>query len=233
MFNGFDYSKFFTGTPLEQLDTLQHAAEHIQQTDETEKRFMKHTIIMKSSYNMCNNDDRITKSEVNDVHFFTGVRSIIYKTTTGESPDATQMNRHVLKLVNEALISEEVVAINTLQLNNTKQIDMLASQYMEKLKHLPYQNTKVKLMEQLLKRVIDSVKKVNKVKAVSFTERLNAIIDKYNDRSDDIILADEIVSEVASQLADLFEDIKKESKLPDGIPDIEVKSFLRHFEVSC
>lgn len=225
MFNGFDYSKFFTGSPLEQLDTIQQAAELIQQTDEIEKRFMKHTIIMKSAYNMCNNDERVTKIEVNDVHFFTGVRSIIYKTTTGDSPDATQMNRHVLKLVNEALISEEVVAINTMRLDNAEQIDMLASQYMEKLKRLPYQNTKVKLMEQLLKRVIDSVKKVNKVKAVSFTERLNAIIDKYNDRSDDIVLADEIVTEVAKQLADLFEEIKKDSSLPDGIPNIEVKAF--------
>lgn len=225
MFTGFDYSKFFTGTPLEQLDTLQMSAEHMQQTDETEKRFMKHTIIMKSAYNMCNNDERITKEEVNDVHFFSGVRSIIYKTTTGESPDATQMNRHVLKLVNEALISEEVVAINTMRLDNNEQIDMLATQYMEKLKRLPYKNTKVKLMEQLLKRVIDSVKKVNKVKAVSFTERLNGIIDQYNDRSDDIVLADEIVTEVAKQLADLFEDIKKDNVLPDGIPNIEVKAF--------
>ena len=225
MFSGFDYSKFFTGTPLEQLDTLQQAAERMQQTDETEKRFMKHTTIMKSAYNMCNNDERIAKDEVNDVHFFTGVRSVIYKTTTGESPDATQMNKHVLKLVNEALISEEVVAINTMQLGDTKQIDLLATQYMERLKHLPYQNTKVKLMEQLLKRVIDSVKKVNKVKAISFTERLNGIIDKYNDRSDDIVLADEIVTEVAKQLADLFEEIKKDSVLPDGIPNIEVKAF--------
>ena len=225
MFTGFDFSKFFTGTALEQLDTLQLAAERIQQTDETEKRFMKHTIIMKSAYNMCNNDERITKEEVNDVHFFSGVRSIIYKTTTGESPDATQMNRHVLKLVNEALISEEVVAINTMRLDNNEQIDMLATQYMEKLKRLPYKNTKVKLMEQLLKRVIDSVKKVNKVKAVSFTERLNVIIDQYNDRSDDIVLADEIVTEVAKQLADLFEDIKKDNVLPDGIPNIEVKAF--------
>ena len=225
MFTGFDYSKFFTGTPLEQLDTLQLAAEHIQQTDETEKRFMKHVIIMKSAYNMCNNDERITKDEVNDVHFFSGVRSIIYKTTTGESPDATQMNRHVLKLVNEALISEEVVAINTMRLDNNEQIDMLATQYMEKLKKLPYKNTKVKLMEQLLKRVIDSVKRVNKVKAVSFTERLNGIIDQYNDRSDDIVLADEIVTEVAKQLADLFEEIKKDSVLPEGIPNIEVKAF--------
>ncbi len=225
MFTGFDYSKFFTGTPLEQLDTLQMSAEHMQQTDETEKRFMKHTIIMKSAYNLCNNDERITKEEVNDVHFFSGVRSIIYKTTTGESPDATQMNRHVLKLVNEALISEEVVSINTMRLDNNEQIDMLATQYMEKLKRLPYKNTKVKLMEQLLKRVIDSVKKVNKVKAVSFTERLNGIINQYNDRSDDIVLADEIVTEVAKQLADLFEDIKKDNVLPDGIPNIEVKAF--------
>ncbi|MBO7055391.1 MAG: type I restriction endonuclease subunit R [Bacteroidales bacterium] len=225
MFTGFDYSKFFTGTPLEQLDTLQMSAEHMQQTDETEKRFMKHTIIMKSAYNLCNNDERITKEEVNDVHFFSGVRSIIYKTTTGESPDATQMNRHVLKLVNEALISEEVVAINTMRLDNNEQIDMLATQYMEKLKRLPYKNTRVKLMEQLLKRVIDSVKKVNKVKAVSFTERLNGIINQYNDRSDDIVLADEIVTEVAKQLADLFEEIKKDNVLPDGIPNVEVKAF--------
>lgn len=225
MFNGFDYSKFFTGTPLEQLDALQIAAERIQQTDELEKRFMKHVGIMKSAYNMCTGDDRVTREEVNDVHFFSGVRSIIYKTTTGESPDATQMNRHVLQLVNEALVSEEVVAINTMRLDNTEQIDLLASQYMEKLKRLPYQNIKVKLMEQLLKRVIDSVKKVNKVKSVSFTNRLNGIIDKYNDRSDDIVLADEIVTEVANQLAQLFEEIKKDSVLPEGIPNIEVKAF--------
>ena len=80
-------------------------------------------------------------------------------------------------------------------------------------------------MEQLLKRVIDGVRKVNKIKAVDFTNRLNGIIDKYNDRTDDIVLADEIITEVASQLAQLFEDIKKDNKLPDGIPNIEVKAF--------
>ena len=39
------------------------------------------------------------------------------------------------------------------------------------------------------------------------------------------MLADEIVTEVAKQLADLFEEIKKDSVLPDGIPNIEVKAF--------
>ena len=54
---------------------------------------------------------------------------------------------------------------------------------------------------------------------------MNGIIDKYNDRSDDIALADEIVTDVANQLAQLFEEIKKDNQLPDGIPNIEVKAF--------
>jgi type I restriction enzyme R subunit len=33
------------------------------------------------------------------------------------------------------------------------------------------------------------------------------------------------VTEVATQLAELLEEIKKDSQLPEGIPDIEVKAF--------
>jgi type I restriction enzyme R subunit len=66
---------------------------------------------------------------------------------------------------------------------------------------------------------------MKKVKPISFTNRQNDIIDKHNDLSNDIVLADENITEVASQLAELFEDIKKENKLSEGIPDIEIKIF--------
>jgi len=225
MFNGFDYEPFFYGTPLEQLECLNNAAELMMTTEEAEKRFMRHTNTMKTSYNMCCNHESINNEEVNDVHFFSGVRSVIFKITKGDAPDTTQMNRHVLNMVNEALISEEVVEINNMILDKVEEIDLLASKYLEKLKHIPLKNTKVKLMEQLLLRVIDSVRSVNKMKATNFSERLQGIIKRYNDRSDDMVLADEIVTEVANQLAQLFEDIKKDAVLPEGIPDIEVKAF--------
>lgn len=67
--------------------------------------------------------------------------------------------------------------------------------------------------------------KVNKVKAVDFTQRLNEIVKRYNDRTDDLVFADEIITEVAAQLTELLNKIKDESQLPDGIPDIEVKAF--------
>ena len=96
---------------------------------------------------------------------------------------------------------------------------------MARINRLPLKNTKVKLLQQLLKRVIDSVMKVNKAKGVDFTQRLNEIVRKYNDRTDDLVFADEVISDVAAQLTDLLNRIKDESQLPEGIPDIEVKAF--------
>lgn len=225
MFVGFDYHTFFTGSPLEQLECLNNAAERMMATEETEKRFIKISTTMKTAYNMCCNHDSIQRSEIDDVHFFSGVKSVILKLTKGDAPDATQMNKHVLTLVNDALASEEVVEINSMALDRIEEMDLLASKYLERLKKLPLQNTKIKLLEQLLRRVIDSVRMVNKLKSVDFTNRLNEIIKLYNDRSDDIVSADEIVSAVADQLIDLWGDIQDESILPEGIPDIEVKAF--------
>lgn len=225
MFVGFDYQPFFNGTPLEQLECLNYGAEKMMATEETEKRFVKHATTLKSAYNMCCNHESIETAEINDVHFFSGVKSVILKLTRGDAPDATQMNKHVLQLVNDALVSEEVVEINSMALDRIEEMDLLASKYLDRLKNLPLQNTKIKLLEQLLRRVIDSVRTVNKLKSVDFTQRLNEIIKLYNDRSDDIVLADEIVTAVATQLAELLGDIKEDAVLPDGIPDLEVKAF--------
>ena len=225
MFYPYDYSPFWTGTPLEQLETLNQGAEIIQVTEEKEHRFMKHVSIMTSAYKMCHNDDSITNKEINKEHYFAGVRSIIIKLTKGEAPDATKMNKRVLQMVNDSLISEEVEMLHNMVMDNAEEIDLLANSYMARINRLPLKNTKVKLLQQLLKRVIDSVMKVNKAKGVDFTKRLNEIVKKYNDRTDDLVFADEIISDVANQLTELLNKIKNESQLPDGIPDIEVKAF--------
>ena len=52
-----------------------------------------------------------------------------------------------------------------------------------------------------------------------------AVFDAHLMMAQDPMLADEIVTEVAQQLAELFEEIKKDSVLPEGIPNIEVKAF--------
>lgn len=211
MFAQFDYSKFTTGTSLEQLECLKYAAEFIQSTEQTQNLFMGHVKKLKSAFNLCSNHDDITDRDREDIHFFTGVRSIIYKLTQGDAPDATQMNRKVSEMLQKALQSEgveEVVQVNV----NTKDIDLLSEEYMERLEKLNLPNTKVKLMEKLLRTVISEFKKVNKMKGVDFTKRLNAIIEKYNDRSDNAVFAQEVLDEVAKQMAELLKEVNKEKK---------------------
>ncbi|MBU3814022.1 MAG: DUF3387 domain-containing protein, partial [Candidatus Bacteroides intestinipullorum] len=53
---------------------------------------------------------------------------------------------------------------------------------------------------------------VNKAKGVDFSKRLNALVDKYNDRRDSAIFADEVLTEVANQMADLLKELNKEKK---------------------
>ena len=211
MFGGFDYSAFTTGTPLEQLDCLNKGAEFVQRTKEQENLFMGHAKKLKSAFNLCSNHEEISDAEREEIHYFTGIRSIIYKLTIGDTPDASQMNRRVSEMIEEAIQSEGVEEI--IQIGNDKEnLDVLSEEYMERLGKLKLPNTKVKLMERLLKTVITEFKKVNKAKGVDFSKRLNALVDKYNDRRDNAIFADEVLTEVANQMADLLKELNKEKK---------------------
>ncbi|WP_418684076.1 type I restriction endonuclease subunit R [Alistipes putredinis] len=211
MFGEFDYSVFTTGTPLEQLDCLNRGAELMQSTKEQENLFMGHAKKLKSAFNLCSNSDQISDVEREEIHYFCGVRSVIYKLTMGESPDASQMNRRVSEMIEEAIQSEGVEEI--IQIGHDKDnLDVLSEEYMERLNRLKLPNTKVKLMERLLKTVITEFKKVNKVRGVDFSKRLNALVEKYNSRKDSAIFADEVLTEVANQMADLLKELNKEKR---------------------
>lgn len=211
LFGSFDYSVFSTGTPLEQLDCLNWGAEWMQRTKEQENLFMGHAKNLKSAFNLCSNSEEISNVEREEIHYFCGVRSIIYKLTIGDTPDISQMNRRVSEMIEEAIQSEGVEEI--IQIGNDKEnLDVLSEEYMERLGKLKLPNTKVKLMERLLKTVITEFKKVNKVKGVDFSKRLSALVDKYNERRDSAIFADEVLTEVASQMADLLKELNKEKK---------------------
>ena len=211
MFTKFDYSKFSTGTPLEQLECLNKGAELAQVTKEKENLFMGHTKKLKSAYNLCCNSEHISAEEREDIYFFCSVRSIIYKLTKGETPDAAQMNLRVSKMIEEAIQSECVEEI--IQIGNDKEnLDLLSEEYMARLAKLQLPNTKVKLMERLLKMVITEFRKVNKIKGTDFTKKLNALVERYNDRSDSAIFADEVLTEVATQMAALLKEINTEKK---------------------
>ena len=112
-------------------------------------------------------------------------------------------------MISEVLRSdgiEEVLQIG----QEGEELDLMGEAYMERLARLELPNTKVKLMERLLRQVIRACQRVNKVKALDFTKRLNDLIDRYNDRKDSVAFADDVVTEVAHQMTELLKSLHAE-----------------------
>jgi len=228
LFRNFDSTKFFIGTPTEKLDCLNKASEYIQQTDEDEKRFMFGVKKLKSAFNICGTNEQITSEERDKMYFYGAVRSIIYKLTKGEAPDIETMNKKVRELIQDALLSDGVEEIfEETKEFSAREVDIFGSVYLKKLDQLNMPNTKIKILQRLLKSAIENYKRVNKIKGIEFMDRLQALIDSYNNRSADEKYAMDVLEDVANELTKLMQELEedKNSFKELGI-DFEEKAFL-------
>ena len=208
MFVKFDMSLYFEGRPLQQLECLNKAVEYIQVSEENEKRFMASVKRLKQSFNLCSSSDAVSKSERDLINFYVAVRSIIFKLTKGTAPDITTMNNHVLQMIQEAILSNGVEELFSVGKNIHE--NLFSPEYLQKINDIQLPNTKIKILQQLLKQMIDEYKKTNKIKALEFGEHLQKIVDLYNSRHDDF--STQVLDEVTKQLNDLFFQIQNDKE---------------------
>ncbi len=231
MFNKFDSSPYFNGTPLQQLENLNNAVEFVQLNNELEKRFMFAVKKMKKAFNLCSSSESLSREDKDFINYYIAIRAILFKLTKGDAPDITTMNHHVSELIQEAIKSDGVEEL--FQVGKNINFDLFNSEYLEKLNKLPLPNTKIKILEQLLKQAISEYKKTNKVKATEFSDRLNNLIIAYNNRFSDGDLASQVLDDVTNQLNELFKDMMEDRKSFESMGiDFEEKAFY-DILVSC
>jgi type I restriction enzyme R subunit len=226
IFHKFDSTPYFSGKPIEQLHCLNMAAEYVQITEALEKRFMFLAKRLKVAYDICVGCDEFTQDERDHVHFYMAIRAIVFKLTKGIAPDLAQMNAKVREMLAEALKSDGVEEIFKMGQGDTTEVDIFDPDYLLKIDKIKLPNTKIKLLQQLLAKAIAEFKKVNKLKGVDFSKQFKALVDKYNDRSEQDILRSEVLEDFTDEIIDLYHAIKKEkdSFVELGI-DFEEKAF--------
>ena len=227
MMHGFDNSKYFNGTPGEKLQCLNEAAEFVQTTRDLEQRFMSNVLRMSKAFNLCNSIKDFTKYEIDLVHYYKAVRSILFKLTKGDAPDTDTMNAHVQKMLEDAIRSEGVEEVFSTDAEiNSEAVDLFSDDYLIEIYRIKLPNTRVKILAQLLKKKVDEYRKINKIKALTFEERMQAVMDRYNSRMNDAEYIKTILDDVSEQLMGLLNKLKEEqnSFVAMGI-DYEEKAF--------
>jgi type I restriction enzyme R subunit len=207
----FDDKKYFTGSPLEKLTCLNNAAEFVQVTDEIETRFMAIVKKLRSAYELSISSDSLTQSERDYVHFYFAVRTILFKLSKGEAPDIAKMNSTVIRMIEEALISDGVEEIFRIDNDSAdKPIDIFSDLYLERIDRIKLPNTRIKLLQRLLSQAIGEYKKTNLIKGVDFSKKLKNLVDLYNERKDFDISKSDVLEDLANRFTALFHDIQIE-----------------------
>jgi type I restriction enzyme R subunit len=234
LFHTFDNSKYFKGSTIEQLNNLNQAAEFIQQTKEFETRFMGLVKRLKAAYDICAGSEQLTQKERDYTHFYLAVRSIVFKLTKGNAPDTAQMNARVREMIKDALQSEGVQEIFKLGDENETEQDIFDEDYLAKIDKIKLPNTKIKLLQQLLAKVIGEIKKVNRVKGIDFTKKMEALVDRYNNRDVNDILRSEVYEEMAEALTNMIWEVHKEFTAGDELGiNFEEKAFYDILKELC
>jgi len=226
----FDDSKYFDGTALEQLHSLNMAAESVQSTAKQEHRFMQLTKRLKAAYDICTGSENISETERDYIHFYLAVRTIVFKITKGNAPDISQMNAKVREMIKEALASDGVEEIFKLGEETESQVDIFDDEYLDKISKIKLPHTKIKLLQQMLAKAIEELKKVNKIKGIDFTQKMEALVRRYNERKEKDSFGgevfDDITDEIAENIVNLYNDLRTEmTSFEDMGIDFEEKAF--------
>lgn len=202
---GFNDTSFYVGEPLERLTCLNMAAEYVQINKERETRFMGLSRRLKSAYTICFPSGELTDTETSKAQFYLSIRSIIYKQTKGNTPDAEIMNRVVEEMVQNAIACTGVENI----VDENKSVDLFSDEFIAELDTVKMPITKFNALLKLLRKAISSYGRTNKVKALEFDKRLRDVVEEYNNR-DKLMFTSEVVADFVNDLSDQLLQILKD-----------------------
>ena len=204
---GFNAARYYVGEPLERLYCLNDAAEYVQYDKEMQTRFMGLSKRLKGAYQIVFPTGELSDAEVAKAQFYLAIRSIIYKQTIGDAPDAEIMNKVVEEMVRKAITCTGVENI----FDDNNSIDLFSEDFLKELDKVKMPITKFNALIKLLRKAIASYGRTNKVKALEFDERLKRVVEAYNNR-DMIVYTSEVVADFMDDLCDKIMDIFKDLK---------------------
>jgi len=123
-----------------------------------------------------------------------------------------------------ALESEGVEEIIKIEGGDNEE-DLFSDEYLRLLDNIKMPNTKIQMLQMLLKKAIGALSKVNKMQGVDFSKKMQALVESYNEREGNTYTGEEF-AEIAEAMTNLIYEIKKEFSAGDDLGiDFEEKAF--------
>ena len=141
--------------------------------------FLKTVKRMRAAYDICQPSGELGEEESALAQCFMAIAGFVRKMNgTDTEVDTETMNRHVAKMVEEALKYNRVEEI----LEDGEQEDIFSPEYFEKLSDVKMPASKLELLVKMLRKQINEYSKTNQMAAKKFQEMLEETIKQYHKR---------------------------------------------------
>lgn len=182
-FNGFDYSRFLTAPPAEQMQILSGGADYVLQSDEYKRRFMTMTVTLSKAFSLSVPRPE-TAAVRDDLIYYQSVRAAIQKRLADDSaPPVADSRAAVRQVIAGAIAADGVIDLFQAAGLPDQNVGILSEEFLERLAALPHRNLALETLRKLLNDQIRSRERVNIVQSKTFRESLEATLLRYTNRA--------------------------------------------------
>ena len=209
LFHGFNWTKWTTGTPQEQLGLLPPAQEHILRQENGKDRCVRAVRELSQAFALAVPNAESLRIR-DDVAFFQAVQAVLAKRAPGDARPQEELEHAVRQIISRAVAPEGVVDIFAAAGLAKPDISILSDEFLAEVRGMPQRNLAVELLQKLLKGELGARRRRNVVLARSFAEMLEQTIRRYQNRA---IEAAQVIEELIQLAKDMREANARGEKL--------------------
>ena len=197
LLHGFDYSDFLTGGHK----LLAGAANHVLGLEDGKKRFADNALAMSKAFTLCCTLDE-AKAVREEVAFLQAIKVLLTKREISAKKKTDEERELAIRqIIGNAVVSGEVVDVFEAVGLDKPNIGLLDDELLAEVRNLPEKNLAVELLERLLEGEIKSKFVSNLAQEKKFSELLDSVIKRYQNRSIEIAQVIEELIEMAKRFS--------------------------------
>ncbi len=197
LLHGFDYGDFLTGGHK----LLAGAANHVLGLEDGKKRFADNALAMSKAFTLCCTLDA-AKAVREEVAFLQAIKVLLTKREISAKKKTDEERELAIRqIIGNAVVSGDVVDVFAAVGLDKPNIGLLDDEFLAEVRNLPEKNLAVELLERLLEGEIKSKFASNLAQEKKFSELLDSVIKRYQNRSIETAQVIEELIEMAKNFA--------------------------------
>lgn len=218
LLHGHDYTRYISDKASERMQAIVATVDYVIGLRENRKKdYLNLVTELAKAFSLCATTDLAKRYNL-EIAFHKAVKVAIIKMIPDDKKKTTaQLDVQINQLISKSLVSNEVVDIFGYVGLDKQNIAILSDEFLEEVRNLPQKNLAVELLNKLLAGKVKSIARKNMIQSRKFSERLDASLKKYQNRT---IETTQVILELIELAKTINAGINKE--LESGLNDDEI-----------